>query len=186
MAHHGPVLHVITSPAAAPCRDMWIALSHANRDEMKPLTTRHSATAIRSGRGRRRDSSPGRRLRHCYVWDNNDSEVSDTARKALDLGVALLIALARRREIAPLRMLYLAIAIDYPVRLPWFLLFRYRSDGRSGSRTRCCSPICGRRVSSMRSGQSAHSTTRFRARMSRSPSSSSPSGGCSRCDCATR
>ena len=39
------------------------------------------------------------------------------------LGVAVLIALARRREIAPLRVLCLAIGIDYLVSLPWFLLF---------------------------------------------------------------
>lgn len=39
------------------------------------------------------------------------------------LGVAVLIALARRREIAPLRVLCLAVAIDYLVSLPWFLLF---------------------------------------------------------------
>jgi membrane-associated phospholipid phosphatase len=39
------------------------------------------------------------------------------------LGVAVLVALARRREIAPMRVLCLAVAIDYLVSLPWFLLF---------------------------------------------------------------
>jgi membrane-associated phospholipid phosphatase len=39
------------------------------------------------------------------------------------LGVALLVALARRREIAPMRVLCLAVAVDYLVSLPWFLLF---------------------------------------------------------------
>lgn len=39
------------------------------------------------------------------------------------LGVALLVALARRREIAPLRVLCLAVAFDYFLSLPWFLLF---------------------------------------------------------------
>jgi membrane-associated phospholipid phosphatase len=39
------------------------------------------------------------------------------------LGVAVLVALARRREIAPMRVLCLAVAFDYLVSLPWFLLF---------------------------------------------------------------
>jgi membrane-associated phospholipid phosphatase len=39
------------------------------------------------------------------------------------LGVALLVALARRHEIAPMRVLCLAIAVDYLASLPWFLLF---------------------------------------------------------------
>ena len=39
------------------------------------------------------------------------------------LGASLLVAFARRREIAPLRVLCLAVAFDYFVSLPWFLLF---------------------------------------------------------------
>lgn len=39
------------------------------------------------------------------------------------LGVALLVALVRRREIAPMRVLCLAVALDYAISLPWFLLF---------------------------------------------------------------
>jgi membrane-associated phospholipid phosphatase len=37
--------------------------------------------------------------------------------------VAILVALARRREIAPLRVLCLAVTFDYFISLPWFLLF---------------------------------------------------------------
>src|SRR5574341_1820702 len=39
------------------------------------------------------------------------------------LALGVLIALTRRRELAPLRVLCLAVAIDYVVSLPWFLLF---------------------------------------------------------------
>jgi membrane-associated phospholipid phosphatase len=39
------------------------------------------------------------------------------------LAVGVLIALARRSEIVPFRVLCLAVAIDYVVSLPWFLLF---------------------------------------------------------------
>jgi membrane-associated phospholipid phosphatase len=39
------------------------------------------------------------------------------------LASGVLIALARRKEIAPFRVLCLAVAIDYAVSLPWFLLF---------------------------------------------------------------
>ena len=49
------------------------------------------------------------------------------------LGVAVLVGLARRREVAPMRVLCLAIAIDYLVSLPWFLLFPVpRALGASG------------------------------------------------------
>ena len=39
------------------------------------------------------------------------------------LAIAVLVALARRREIAPFRVLCLAAAIDYAISLPWFLFF---------------------------------------------------------------
>ena len=38
-------------------------------------------------------------------------------------GLAVLVALARREELAPFRVCCLAIAADYFVSLPWFLLF---------------------------------------------------------------
>lgn len=39
------------------------------------------------------------------------------------LAIGVLVALARRREIAPFRVLCLATAIDYAISLPWFLFF---------------------------------------------------------------
>ena len=39
------------------------------------------------------------------------------------LGLAVLVALARRKEIAPFRVFCLAVTTDYLVSLPWFLLF---------------------------------------------------------------
>lgn len=39
------------------------------------------------------------------------------------LSLGVLVALARRREIAPYRVLVLAVAFDYAISLPWFLLF---------------------------------------------------------------
>ena len=39
------------------------------------------------------------------------------------LAAGVLIALARRREIGPFRVLCLAVAIDYVISLPWFLFF---------------------------------------------------------------
>lgn len=39
------------------------------------------------------------------------------------LGLAVLIALGRREALAPFRVLCLAVAADYLVSLPWFLLF---------------------------------------------------------------
>jgi len=39
------------------------------------------------------------------------------------LAIAVLIALARRPELAPFRVLCLAVTTDYFVSLPWFLLF---------------------------------------------------------------
>ena len=39
------------------------------------------------------------------------------------LAIGILIALARRPELAPFRVLCLAVAADYIVSLPWFLLF---------------------------------------------------------------
>ena len=39
------------------------------------------------------------------------------------LAIGVLIALARRREIAPFRVICLATAIDYVISLPWFLFF---------------------------------------------------------------
>ena len=39
------------------------------------------------------------------------------------LAAGVLIALARRREIGPFRVLCLAVAIDYAISLPWFLFF---------------------------------------------------------------
>lgn len=39
------------------------------------------------------------------------------------LALTVLVALVRRKELAPFRVLCLAVAIDYMVSLPWFLLF---------------------------------------------------------------
>src|SRR5262245_45090709 len=39
------------------------------------------------------------------------------------IGLAVLVALARREELAPFRVACLAVAADYLVSLPWFLLF---------------------------------------------------------------
>ena len=39
------------------------------------------------------------------------------------LGFGVLVALARARELAPFRVLCLAVTADYFVSLPWFLLF---------------------------------------------------------------
>ena len=39
------------------------------------------------------------------------------------LAIGILIALARRPELAPFRVLCLAVAADYIVCVPWFLLF---------------------------------------------------------------
>ena len=39
------------------------------------------------------------------------------------LALGVLVALARRRELAPFRVICLAVTIDYAMCLPWFLLF---------------------------------------------------------------
>jgi membrane-associated phospholipid phosphatase len=39
------------------------------------------------------------------------------------VGLGVLVALARRKELAPFRVLCLAVTADYLVSLPWFLLF---------------------------------------------------------------
>lgn len=39
------------------------------------------------------------------------------------LAISVLVALARRRELAPFRVLCLAVVTDYLISLPWFLLF---------------------------------------------------------------
>src|SRR5215216_3577478 len=39
------------------------------------------------------------------------------------LAVGVLVALARRKQLAPLRVLCLAVAADYFMSLPWFLFF---------------------------------------------------------------